>query len=271
MRLRDGASLPDSLRRAALSRPEATFWVRAFGSLRAVELLGASATERLRFGDPCRLMTLEGVVERSGEDISLRMTALVATGPPLEPALLAGSVVEAISEDLEVWLEATTGAEGALQQDGFTGPGQATFASSSRAPAAAIAGQSPGAAGVPAGAQGPGASASEQAAAGGAPAAAAAQAPAAPANPWSMVAAASAAVQEEAEDDEVDVDDLKRDDILVHPDRRLDRCRVIEVHDNDMVSVLLIAARKVRKLKLSAFAIRQQADTREFRLEKRTP
>ena len=78
---------------------------------------------------------------------------------------------------------------------------------------------------------------------------------------WDYVAEMSDELDDE---DDFDIDELKRGDILIHP--KLGRCRVWAILQSDAVSVVL-PNNRTRKLKINMFSIVQQNDKREFLLK----
>ena len=84
-------------------------------------------------------------------------------------------------------------------------------------------------------------------------------------DPWAAVAAASDALADD-EVEEIDPDELKRNDVLLHP--KLGRCWVVAVINDNAVKVRL-ANRAVRKLMLTIFVIERTSEDNVYALTKR--
>ena len=89
----------------------------------------------------------------------------------------------------------------------------------------------------------------------------------APASAWANVAKASQAF-DDGGDDELDVEDLERGDVLLHPS--LAKCTVVSIVGEDAVQVRL-ANGSVRKLKMTEFRLFREGDTRTFRIARKEP
>ncbi len=84
---------------------------------------------------------------------------------------------------------------------------------------------------------------------------------------WSTVAAVSAAVSAGTDlENEIDVDELLRGDVLQHP--ALSACTVVKVVSDDAIKVQL-ADGSVRKLMMRPFRILRDGEGRNFKIEKR--
>ncbi|MCB9520465.1 MAG: hypothetical protein H6699_06280 [Myxococcales bacterium] len=253
-------------------------WIRAVGRADSARLrVGAVDVE---IGE-CVLASFDARWRASNGGWQLRATAVVSFSTGGIPQTVAGEVTRLVCDDIDVVFVGGAEAPDGAVPTGSAPPPPAERATSSpaerRTSSPAAPSSSPASRPAPTPAPS-GASSLERAPspaprpAEGRPAASPTrrEAPApspAPASAWARVAAVSQAVSAGAgDDDEVDVDELQRGDVLLHPS--LAKCIVVGVAGDDALNVRL-ANGSVRKLKMSELRLVREGSDRVFRIERK--
>jgi len=255
-RLDTPTDLYESLAEVGASFGARDGWVRGRGVVRDVRLSVQGPEGPVVTFESSSSATILSLDAPISDGVVGRVSVVVVSLESGAPTVHAGYVDRAVVVDVE--LDVTGGApvaaKPAASAPAATAPVATASASDAANPWAAVAAASAASASA------------RPAPAAPAPAAKPAPAPApVAANPWAAVAAASDAVADD-EIEEVDPDELKRNDVLLHP--KLGRCWVVSVINDNAVKVRL-ANRAVRKLMLTIFVIERTAEPNVYGLTKR--
>lgn len=255
LRLAEDEEVAASVTAALLSLGWPTAAVRAAGRYCRIRLADGTSSGAVTLADDDGglLLSLDGRWDaRRSEPLFLTATALASLGG--QPAMRGGAVVGLVADDITVQLTRTTpfasATASSIPRAAVLPPVQAKPAAAP-APARATPAPSPPQPVRPV-----------------APVATR-PAPAAPASglDWGAVTAYSAKVQEEIENSsDVDLDELRRGDVLLHP--ALGRCRFHEAIGEDSAKVLL-PNQSMRKLMMRVFRIVPAGPDRTYNLIKK--
>jgi hypothetical protein len=270
LRLAEGEEVAGAVTAALLSLGWPTGYVRASGRYEQIRLSdgrNSSATVTLADDEGGLLLSLEGGWDaRKSERLRLMATALATLGG--QPTLRGGQVLGLVAADITVLLQRSV-AFGAAASAGT--PARTVHEVAATRPAAppqVISRSTPApiAPARPSTSQGGSMRVQPSAPLNGLSSPPPPPSPAA-ALDWGAVTAYSAKVQEDIENsDDVDLDHLKRGDVLLHPS--LGRCRFHESLGEDSAKVLL-PNQSMRKLMMRVFRIVPAGPDRVFNLIKK--
>ena len=268
LRLAEGEEVAGAVTAALLSLGWPTGYVRASGRYEQIRLSdgrNSSATVTLADDEGGLLLSLEGGWDaRKSERLRLMATALATLGG--QPTLRGGQVLGLIAADITVLLQRSA-AFGAAASAGQ--PARTVYEAAAPRPAAppqVVSRSIPAPIAPPRPSTSQGGSMRVQPAA---PLSGLSSPPPSPAAAldWGAVTAFSAKVQADIENsDDVDLDHLKRGDVLLHPS--LGRCRFHEALGEDSAKVLL-PNQSMRKLMMRVFRIVPAGPDRVFNLIKK--
>lgn len=270
LRLAEGEEVAGAVTAALLSLGWPTGYVRASGRYEQIRLSdgrNSSATVTLADDEGGLLLSLEGGWDaRKSERLRLMATALATLGG--QPTLRGGQVLGLVAADITVLLQRSV-AFGAAASAGT--PARTVHEVAATRPAAppqviSRSAPTPIAPARPSTSQGGSMRVQPSAPLSGLSSPPPPPSPAA-ALDWGAVTAYSAKVQEDIENsDDVDLDHLKRGDVLLHPS--LGRCRFHESLGEDSAKVLL-PNQSMRKLMMRVFRIVPAGPDRVFNLIKK--
>ena len=270
LRLAEGEEVAGAVTAALLSLGWPTGYVRASGRYEQIRLSdgrNSGATVTLADDEGGLLLSLEGGWDaRKSERLRLMATALATLGG--QPTLRGGQVLGLVAADVTVLLQRSAAFGAAASA------GQAARAHQEVAPPRPAAQPQVISRSTPAPIAPPRPSTSQGGSMRVQPAAplSGLSSPPPPPSPaaaldWGAVTAYSAKVQEDIENtDDVDLDHLKRGDVLLHPS--LGRCRFHELLGEDSAKVLL-PNQSMRKLMMRVFRIVPAGPDRVFNLIKK--
>lgn len=263
-----GHELSSSIKTAASRLGIESGFVRAFGFVRDAQL---RVDGQLIEASAATLVSLSGSVTSSGSKPVFRATAVLSYMSGGVPILVGGELVSAFADGVECWFDGVGDpAVSESKPPRRDGPAP-RHAKPKPAPAAVATPELPFESSQPEKVEAPIAKAPRperpQARVARPQPAAAPAAPKAKASPgnWARVLEASQSVAEDEDDGEVDVDELERGNVLLHPS--LAECTILAVISDDAVKVTLPNG-SVRKLVMRNFRLFAEGDGK-FRVEKR--
>ena len=285
-----GGSLVAAIEAACATHGVSAGWVRAIGEVRDVVLSrsaqGASSEQSTYARQaPASLLSFDGSVALLGDTPTLRANALIALDADGASHVVGGALIDAEAVDVELFITPSSHAATRTRRGGLRlrSDTEAEPAGSTSTPSAA-AKRAPAPAPAPA-PKSDAASARSAAPRRSEPPAArperepAEQPPspqvkrgakrpkARPAVDWSAVEALSNQIESGETGEDVDVEDLQRGDVLLHP--TLNQCTVVQVLGDDALRVR-VPNGAVRKLMMRPFRLLQDGSERVFRIEKKS-
>ncbi|MFT4703580.1 MAG: hypothetical protein ACI81R_001272 [Bradymonadia bacterium] len=263
----DGAALFPAVERWIAASGLRGGWIRGFGSVSHCTFGGTGEPRQIGPAPELSLASLDIYFENVGSELRLRASAVVGIEAHGTHTTVAGELTAATALDVVLTL-LSSGSLRAHVDDASPAPAVPSRASETVRTSAAKESPKKAARGV---ASPPAPSRASQVSR---PSPAIepkkrASAPASSPADWAQVSAMSEQLQSEADDEyanDIDVDELKPNDILLHPS--LNRCLVVRVEGDDAVRVR-VPNGSVRKLMMRPFRLIGTETARTFRIQKK--